>query len=94
VVFVRESLVVAALNKDRENQQIGVREKPLIRFCASSFRGPRNEAQVAAAGKVPKVVRADSGETANLVFSEQLLARPDRQHGWASLRSSTMQNAW
>ena len=78
MVFVLKSLVLAALNKDRQNQQIGVREKPLIRFCASNFRGPRNKAQVAAAGEVPEMVRADSCETANLVFSEQLLARPDR----------------
>jgi len=80
-VFVPVSLVVAALRQNCQNEQIRIREQPLICFCASSFRGARDESKVAAAGEVAKVIETDSRQPRNLIFCEELLARFNRQHG-------------
>jgi len=72
--------VVAALRENRENEQIRIREQPLVGFRAGRFRGARDKAQVAAPREVPEVLQTNPGQPRDFVFGEKLLTRPDRQH--------------
>jgi hypothetical protein len=74
------SLVLAALDKHRQHQQIRVGKQPLIRLGASRFGRARDESQVPAARKIPQVIEADSRQPRDLVFREKLLAGLYRQH--------------
>ena len=80
--------MVAALDQYGQNEQVRIREQPLICFRASGFRGARDESEMPAAGKIAQVIETNSCQTGDLIFGEELLTRFYGQHVCASqLRS-------
>jgi hypothetical protein len=72
--------VLAAVMKDRQNHQVGIREKPLFRFRASRFGGARERSEVLVLREAAQVLKADAGQRSNLVLGEEFLARLDPDH--------------
>jgi hypothetical protein len=68
--------------QNREDHQIGIREKPLLGFGAGGFGYPGKLAKVLAECESAQVVEADSGEPDHLVLGKELLAGlyPNHSH--------------
>jgi len=60
------ALVRALRKQGDQNHQIRKREQPLIGADAGRFRGPRDEAEVAALGKIVYMLDADSRQAGDL----------------------------
>jgi hypothetical protein len=60
------ALVRAFRKQGHQNHQIREREQPLIGADAGRFRCPRNEAEVAALGKIVDMLDADSRQAGDL----------------------------
>jgi hypothetical protein len=66
--------------ENREDHQIGIREKPLFGFGASGFGYPGKLAEMLVESESAQVVEADSGEPDHFVLGELLLARSYPNH--------------
>jgi len=66
--------MLAARMQNREDHQIGIREKPLLGFGAGSFGYPGKLAKVLVECQGAQVVEADPGEPDHLVLGKELLA--------------------
>lgn len=73
-------LVLAARMQDREDHQIGIREKPLLGFGARGGGYPGKLAKVLVECESAQVVQADSREPDHLVLGKELLAGLDPNH--------------
>jgi hypothetical protein len=67
--------VLAARMQNRENHQIGIREKPLLGSGSRGFGRPGKLAEMLVECESAQVVEADSGEPDHLVLGKELLAR-------------------
>jgi hypothetical protein len=76
-------LVRALRKQSHQNHQIRQAEQPLVSVCSRSFRGARDESQMAALGKIVDVIDANPGETCHFRIGEDFLARLDGYHGLA-----------
>src|SRR5882757_137757 len=72
--FQAGKLVLAARMQNREDHQIGIREKPLFGFGASGFGYPGKLAEMLVESESAQVVEADSGKPDHLVLGKELLA--------------------
>jgi hypothetical protein len=73
-IFEAGKLVLTARVQNREDHQIGIREKPLLGFGARGWGYPGKFAEMLVEGESAQVVEADSGEPDHLVLGKELLA--------------------
>jgi len=78
------SLVRALGKKGHKDHQVRKREEPLVRVEARGFRGARNEAQMAALGKIVEMLDTNPRQAGDLRIGENLLARLHGNHGPSS----------
>lgn len=71
--LTRAGLVVAARAKHVEDHQLRIREKPLLCFGARGSRRANQRAEMLQLCQVSEVLKADSCDSRNLVFGENLL---------------------
>jgi hypothetical protein len=77
--------VLAAGLQHRHDAQVGVGEEPFSGFRAGRAGGASQGAKVLVLRKAAKVLKADTREFGNFLFSEEPLAGLDANHGYASL---------
>jgi hypothetical protein len=72
--------MIATRMKNSDNQEVGIREQPLLGFGACRFGRSGDGTQMLVSSEPTKMVQAYAGQGGYFVFGEDLLARFDAYH--------------
>jgi hypothetical protein len=85
----REDRLVSAARKQRgQNHQVGQREQPLLRLCASRFGCSCDHAKMPATGEIVQVIHADARQTSHFRVCKDLLTRLNFYQGGLSISAA------